>query len=198
MRDGRKTSRCSNCRSRYWNSERTGKWLPRGATTEQRFWAKVNRTTGDLCWEWTGAICGNGGDKGYGLFLASSNPKRMMVAHRFSYMLAYGEVPKEILILHKCDNRRCVKPKHLFKGNNAINSADMKRKNRSGFGERNTQHKLTEEQVIRIREIYHPKTNSTYKLAKEYGVSRNAISRVINGLTWHHLTKGVPVRNSLL
>lgn len=77
----------------------------KGATDEERFWAKVDKS-GD-CWLWTGAIIGSGG---YGVFRING---RNMVAHRVAYMWAHGPIPKGYEVDHTCFNRSCVKAAHL-------------------------------------------------------------------------------------
>jgi hypothetical protein len=73
-------------------------------STEDRFWAKVDKT--ETCWNWTGSTT-NGG---YGMFKMGASPK---VAHRISYTYANGEIPDGMTIDHMCHNRSCVNPDHL-------------------------------------------------------------------------------------
>ena len=76
-------------------------------STVQRFWDKVDRS-GD-CWVWTAAH--NRKPNGYGVFAITKH--NLVVAHRFSYMLHYGEIPEGMQIDHRCHNRSCVNPDHL-------------------------------------------------------------------------------------
>lgn len=87
-----------------------------------RFWKYVDKS-GD-CWIWTGARY----PAGYGAF----GPKGTgaMGAHRYSWMLAHGEIPDGLSVLHKCDVRCCVNPAHLFLGTQKDNIADMVAKGR--------------------------------------------------------------------
>lgn len=75
------------------------------------------------CWLWTGEI----GSSGYGRFYAYGRKYR---AHRFSYEAYKGEIPKGMLILHSCDNPRCVNPDHLRVGTDADNTRDKMERGR--------------------------------------------------------------------
>lgn len=99
-----------------------------------RFWGKVDRD-GPIqphtpwlgpCWQWTGQK--NAG--GYGtLWVNEFNSARP--AHRISWAIRYGSMPTR-LVLHKCDNRLCVRPVHLFLGTHWDNMRDAVSKERMG------------------------------------------------------------------
>jgi hypothetical protein len=76
-----------------------------GATDEERFWAKVDKTHD--CWIWTAARNNTGG---YGIFRIDS---RNAVAHRVAYTWANGPVAPGYEVDHTCFNRSCVNPSHL-------------------------------------------------------------------------------------
>lgn len=92
-----------------------------------RFWAKVERLAGDgACWLWTASVH----PEGYGKFRVAG---RMDRAHRVSWRLHHGEIPRGMCVLHNCpagDNPRCVNPAHLWLGSRAENNRDRKAKGR--------------------------------------------------------------------
>lgn len=107
-------------------------------TTEQRFWAKVNKSHGlgpkGTCWEWIGARK----PTGYGTFW---DGKRTTSAHQFAYRLRFGHTSKQVL--HKCDWPPCVRLSHLRAGSNLDNRRDSVRKRRTAKGPTNFQSKKT-------------------------------------------------------
>lgn len=87
-------------------------------------------------------------------------------------------------ILHKCDNRGCVNPKHLFIGTNADNAKDKVEKGRQAKGEGNGRSKLTQKKVNQIRELY-ASGNYTYTdLANIFAVCNNSIIKIIKNEHW--------------
>lgn len=124
---------------------------------------------GSGCWNWKSAIS----NAGYGVILIN---KKVRLAHRIMYRTFVGDIPENMFVCHKCDNRKCVNPSHLFLGTPADNSRDMVSKNR----ETRPSAKLSEDQVIAIRldkRIYR-------EIAKEYKISRSHISGIKSGKFW--------------
>lgn len=84
------------------------------------------------CWEWTNKAVVDG----YGVIGVNLKQVR---AHRFSYVFFVGPIPEGLFVLHKCDNRRCVNPEHLFLGTNQDNMTDkmVKGRHRGSKGDAN-------------------------------------------------------------
>lgn len=153
-----------------WHREGDANWKP--LTPEDRFWKMVSK--GPDCWEWTGAIGGR-----YGQF---SNYGRLP-AHRFSWVLHFGEIPEGLQICHHCDNPICVNPEHLFAGTQSDNMLDMVKKDRHPKQKESYRYKLTADSVRTIRA-----SDETHAaLARFYGVDPTSISNVRLYKTWRNL-----------
>src|SRR5882762_8955870 len=111
--------------------------------TKERLISNIKKEPGPLetdCWIWQNA---KNTITGYGVIGITENdePKRV-TAHRASYKLFFGEVPKGLHVLHKCDIRACINPDHLFVGTDQDNSDDRIAKGRHHCGERSGMSKL--------------------------------------------------------
>ncbi len=153
-----------------------GKASMRGAPVEERFWSYVDKTDG--CWLWTGAKYRDG----YGAFKATAS--RLVRAHRYMYELAIGHIPDGLLVCHTCDIRHCVNPEHFFLGTTTDNVADCIAKGRNIFGTRHPFAKLSEHDVVLIRDRGFVKEPMRI-VAAELGItSLNTISKARRGITW--------------
>lgn len=153
---------------------------------EERFWKYVKKENSPvLCWNWNGTVTEkyNGCKRYYGLIRINQEPVK---AHRFSYELHIGKIPKGLFVCHSCDNSLCVNPTHLFLGTNQDNVGDMVKKMRHTFGERNGQAKLTDSGVLKMRAL-RKKGATLSKLSSEFGVAISTVSQIINNLRWKHL-----------
>lgn len=141
-----------------------------------RFWSKVQRGNKTACWHWLGAKK----PSGYG------NVRRNKIytsAHRVSWELTFGPIPKGMQVQHSCDNPSCCNPNHLMLGTVVSNYVDMVRKGRGNsthknrlFGTRNLNHKLSTAEVEEIRAAYKPGLVKQSELAAQYRVSQRTIS----------------------
>jgi hypothetical protein len=152
-----------------------------------RLWEKVDKS-GD-CWIWTGARS----QDGYGCIAVSDHRGDHRPAHRVVFEMTYGPVPDGMEVCHRCDNPPCVRPEHLFVGTHQDNMADCSAKGRNRgstsqpHGEKNHNAKLTEQQVVEIRDRYTRGGISQRALAMEYGISQGQASDVINHKRWRWL-----------
>lgn len=140
-----------------------------------RLWSKVRKDDG--CWEWTGA-CGK--TSGYGII---SYQGKQTQPHRVAWELTHGPIPDGIYVCHRCDNRLCVRPDHLFLGTPKENTADMIAKGRVARGERMPQTRLTPDDVRAIRE-----SNENYKvIAARYGIGDMYVYEIRARRVWKHI-----------
>ena len=162
--------------------------LVKNSDYDAKFLLQINKTPGlgpwKNCWEWTG----HHNKPGYGYMSILGTLSQVRV-HRYAYKRYYGVDPGELLVRHKCDNPPCVNPDHLELGTVKDNSDDMTERGRSNKGEDRYCAKLTDEQVLKIRELYRTKQLDQYQLARAYGVKQSMISLITRGEKWKHLNK---------
>lgn len=149
-----------------------------------RFWAKVRKlNNSDGCWEWTGALQPNG----YGRF--GVNASRGVLVHRYSYELAHGpQAIKGLCVCHRCDNRRCVRPDHLFTGDHFDNMRDASRKGRlsSNTGRAGVSNMHAKLNPVAVRVIRHVAALEfdRERIAKVYGITTALVGNIVRGEIW--------------
>jgi len=178
--------------------------------TIDRFWSKVDCSGGsDSCWNWKHSTFRGG----YGQFKVQ---ERNLRANRVAWEMTHGEIPDGLSVLHRCDNRRCCNPDHLWLGTHRENMADMQRKGRAAAGdqngsrlypdrlirgdahparriagwsqgERNGEARLTESQVREIRARYAMGGVTLQEIGSAVGVSKNTIHRIVHRKNWKHV-----------
>ena len=124
------------------------------------------------CWNWI--KCKN--PKGYG---ALSYLEKNHLAHRLSWILHNGDIPKGLFVCHRKDNPGCVNPAHLYLGTAQDNSTDMVKKGRMI-------RKLTDLDIIEIRKLLKLKV-LIYKIAEKFKVNISTISKIKHGKTYKHV-----------
>lgn len=150
---------------------------PNKRSLEDRLWARVNILGPDDCWEWQGHL-----DKaGYGHITEGGHQGKNLSVHRVAFEIHSGHPPVN-QVLHRCDNRKCCNPGHLYDGTPQQNMDDKFRRGRhiSLTGENHPSSKLTLESVKAIRS-----SNEIGRtLSGIYGVSASQISRIRRQIQW--------------
>lgn len=134
------------------------------------------------CWIWWGAIQSSG----YGNLWDGTRFKR---AHRFVWERLIGEIPEGMILCHRCDNRACVNPIHMFIGDHKTNMRDMVAKGRSLVGDLNpmTNARLTVQFVQDIRRRYLEGGVTQKQLSVIYKVTPQTISAIVLRKRWQHV-----------
>lgn len=176
---------CSQKCSNPGNSEKAR--IANFVSLEDRFWPKVNKN-GPVpahrpelgpCWVWTGQT----DRRGYGR-IAPGDGRHKTPASRIALEMALGRrLARKEEACHACDNPPCVRDSHLFLGTRKKNAEDMASKDRSLFGERCLQAKLTEDQVREIRRR-HAAGESVSSLLLEFPITNMPMRALIARKTW--------------
>ena len=141
------------------------------------------------CWEWQGTTKGFG----YGSMTVGSRSdgtRRTTTSHRVSYEAFNGKIKDDLWVLHKCDNPKCCNPEHLYLGDRSQNVKDMMNRGRLNhvYGERASNSKLTDNDVVSIRNDRFELGLTYRELAKKYGLkSHKSVMQICNGQSWCHV-----------
>lgn len=152
-----------------------------GADLANRLWSRV-KVQPSGCWEFQGY---RHWESGYGQ-IGTGEDRKITATHRAAWMVTYGAIPDGLFVLHKCDNRPCCNPDHLFLGTHTDNMRDMWAKGRGAreTGVRTSNGRLTTEQVAEIRRRWvpcirgHAETGNTLELAAEFGITPQYVSQL--------------------
>lgn len=175
------------CGAHYMRDKRAGLFVDvrrAEAPVEERFFRFVEKTDG--CWLWTGKSVNK---KGYGSISLGGKGGKHKLAHRLSYEMHKGSIPDGLVVMHQCDNPKCVNPDHLEVGTQSQNIKDAIARGRKQMptcktrGEECGASKLTEQIVLDIRSS----TLSLAKLAMQHGVAKSTIERIRYRKTWRHI-----------
>lgn len=138
---------------------------------------KINHDS--KCWEWIG----HKDSDGYG---SITFKYKTIKSHRESYKIFNGEIPKNLSVLHRCDNPSCINPDHLFLGNQSDNHKDMVSKKRHGFGERNGMSKLTTAQARKVKNMLKFGFKAT-EISKKLNLTYSSVQKICKGIRWKHI-----------
>lgn len=139
--------------------------------TPETFWARVERGQDSDCWPWRGTRR----DDGRGVL--SYQGKRFK-AHRLAFELTNGTIPRDMCVLHRCDNPPCCNPSHLFLGTKGDNNRDCASK-----GRRRGYHKLSPADVIAIRNSNKP----TREVAADFNITPEQVRNIVTFKQWRHV-----------
>jgi|ERR1700734_436300 len=140
---------------------------------------KAHEKADDVCWNWTKGI----NNHGYGNMWIEGKTR---AAHRVSYEIYKGEIPKGMVILHSCDNKRCINPNHLSVGTFKENTHDALRKGRMAFGERQGNSILKNRDVVVIKQRLANKERIV-DIARDYSVDETTIGKIKSGANWKNI-----------
>lgn len=158
-----------------------GKYGRKPKPIQERFDTSYTINAENGCWEWNGKLTVNG----YGFLKIGG---RLAVAHRVSWILSRGAIRNGMFICHKCDNRRCVNPEHLFEGTAKENTQDAVSKGRITHGEDLWSARLTVEKVLLIKQL--SSTGMTQlRIAEMFNVRRATVGDILAQKTWRHVCR---------
>lgn len=141
----------------------------------ERLLAKAEKDEITGCWNWVAALS----RLGYGHFRLNG---KIVEAHRASWMLHRGD-PHKLHVLHKCNNRRCINPDHLYLGTHQDNMRDRSER----FPVWAVRHTLNAEDIPVIRQRFSD-GEKLKVIAMTYGVVEETIRSVVTGRSWRSVS----------
>jgi hypothetical protein len=109
-------------------------------------------------------------------------------ASRLAYRVFRREIPEGMCVCHRCDNRACINPAHLYLGTNKQNSEDMAAKNRSCHGVAVNTAKMTPEKVLDLVARYNG-GEKIGSLCDRFGISVPTLYRILNRQSWKRVLR---------
>ena len=140
-------------------------------TQEERFWKYVDKKGKNECWEWLRSKTFGG----YGRIQICGKAK---LTSRFSYELHFGKIPKDLFVLHRCDNPSCCNPKHLFLGTAKDNMIDKMNKGRC-FNGMLGKFKLSKSKIEKIKKMYKTGEYTQKELGEKFKINQGTISNYL-------------------
>lgn len=112
---------------------------------------------------------------------------KKVFAHRSSFEVFNGEIPKDGIVRHCCDNPSCVNPEHLVVGDSWDNVQDCLSRGRFQMGWKHWNTRFTDSDIMMIRELYGTKEMNLKQIGERFGVSFQTISRIVRRDLWKHI-----------
>ncbi len=166
---------CENCRKIYLQDHPGRRWCSEMC----KFLSQIEKNN---CWIWKGGL----GRHGYAQHRMNNTP---IVAYRAAWILFKGEIPKGICVCHRCDNKKCVNPDHLFLGTQSDNMKDMleKGRRRKDLKGQDVPHSRLKDKDI--KDIFEMRKNR-YKIreiAEVFKVHKTHIGKILQRKKWKHI-----------
>ena len=167
------------CDRRCYRAYAPDNVLRRSPDEKERFEDNVEFEPNTGCWLWSSTV----NPYGYGNYYYGG---KAYMAHRYSYTIYKGKIPKGLVVRHTCDTGICVNPAHLLIGTQQDNIDDRQRRGRQRYavGTQLPHAKLTEEQIPEIRKL--EGVMSQRKIAALYGVTQHPIGMIFINKSWKH------------